>query len=127
MYHLSHLYVYVHQLKDAESAKNPRQLLAQGRGAGLSISEEEKSTLEKDIKEQEVLLLGYQKVCQRERVGGQRGVLTVKVKVVTLENWSLHHKGKFLSESTHLIVLPNSIFGRGLNKQHIACDKGVIT
>ena len=50
------------QLKDAESAKDPRQLLAQGRGAGLNITEEEKSTLERDIKEQEVLLQGYQKV-----------------------------------------------------------------
>lgn len=50
------------QLKDAKSVKDPRQLLAQGRGAELNITEEEKCTLEKDIKEQEVLLQGYQKV-----------------------------------------------------------------
>ena len=69
--------MYVCQLKDAKSAKDPRQLLAQGRGAGLSISEEEKSTLEKDIKEQEVLLQGYQKV--RERGSGERWEVLYKI------------------------------------------------
>lgn len=78
--------MYVCQLKDAESAKDPRQLLAQGRGAELSISEEEKSTLEKDIKEQEVLLQGYQKV--RER-GSGRGweVYHVLYKLIAACNW----------------------------------------
>lgn len=41
-------------------AQNTRKLLAHGRDA--DISHEEKAVLQKEIKEQEVLLQGYQKV-----------------------------------------------------------------
>lgn len=82
--HSLHNIIFIRaQLKDAESAKDPRQLLAQGRGAGLSITEEEKHTLEKDIKEQEVLLHGYQKV--------RRAVLVYMVMVVVLESMVYQH------------------------------------
>lgn len=64
MYVNAAYWFHLEQLKDAELAKDPRQLLAQGRGAGLTITEEEKSMLEKDIKEQEILLQGYQKVSE---------------------------------------------------------------
>ncbi len=42
-------------------AQNTRKLLAHGKDA--DISHEEKVVLQKEIKEQEVLLQGYQKVC----------------------------------------------------------------
>lgn len=48
------------QLKEFETTHNTRKRLASGKAA--DISHEEKLTLQKEIKEQEVLLQGYQKV-----------------------------------------------------------------
>ena len=50
------------QLKDLETSQDPRKLLASGRSSAALITKEEKSALQRDIKEQEVLLQGYQKV-----------------------------------------------------------------
>lgn len=50
------------QLKDLEMAQNSRKLLANGRGPDVVISKDEKVALQKEIKEQEGLLQGYQKV-----------------------------------------------------------------
>lgn len=43
-------------------AQNSRKLLASGRSPNQLISHEEKLALQSEIKEQEVLLQGYQKV-----------------------------------------------------------------
>lgn len=50
------------QLKDLEVALNSRKLLASGKDPNMFISQEDKVALQKEIKEQEVLLQGYQKV-----------------------------------------------------------------
>lgn len=43
-------------------AQDSRKLLASGRDPNMLISQEEKLSLQREIKEQEVLLQGYQKV-----------------------------------------------------------------
>lgn len=50
------------QLKDLEVAQNSRKLLASGKSPDQVISQEDKLALQSEIKEQEVLLQGYQKV-----------------------------------------------------------------
>ena len=44
-------------------ALNSRKLLASGKSPDQLISHDEKLALQREIKEQEVLLQGYQKVC----------------------------------------------------------------